>query len=45
MAKENPDTHPKKKGDNSAFQKFDALVKRVVRVPKDQVRDKPKGSS
>ncbi|HUG12480.1 MAG TPA: hypothetical protein VMM36_15790, partial [Opitutaceae bacterium] len=37
MAKENPETGEKKpKNDNSAFQKFDALAKRVIRVPKDK---------
>ncbi len=42
MAKENPNTRPKGKPDKDAFRKFDALAKRIIRVPKDQVRDKPK---
>lgn len=38
MAKENQST--KKKGNNSAFQRFQRLAQKIVRVPKDQARDK-----
>lgn len=39
MAKENPDTKTKK-DTNSAFQKFDALARRIIRVPKEQIQKK-----
>ena len=38
MAKENRDT--KKKRDSSAYQKFEQLARKIVRVPKDQARGK-----
>lgn len=38
MSSENPDTKPKK-GTNSAFRKFEQLAKKIVRVPRDKVRD------
>ena len=37
MAKENPDTKSKPK---SAFQKFEQLAAKIVRVPKDKAQDK-----
>jgi len=40
MAKENPDTKPKEKADKSAFEKFDRLAKKIIRVPKDQAQTK-----
>jgi len=36
MAKENRDTPAKKKGNNSAFRRFEQLAKKIVRVPKSQ---------
>lgn len=37
MAKDPPNTQePKKKGGNSAFQKFEELARKIVRVPKSQ---------
>ena len=38
MAKENPDTKPKK-DTNSAFRKFEQLAKKIVRVPKDKAQE------
>ena len=40
MAKESRDT--KQKADKDAFRKFDALAKRIIRVPKDQLKTKSK---
>jgi hypothetical protein len=41
MAKDNPNTRPKKPKAPTPFQKFDALAKRVIRVPKEALQ-KPK---
>lgn len=42
MAKDSPDTKPKKPKEPTPFEKFDALAKRVIRVPKNQVQAKSK---
>ena len=42
MAKENPDTKAK---EETPFQRFEALVRKIVRVPKDQVREPDKSKS
>jgi hypothetical protein len=34
MAKDNPNTRPKKPKELTPFQKFDALAKKIIRVPK-----------
>jgi hypothetical protein len=34
MATENPNTRPKKAKEPTPFQKFDALARKIVRVPK-----------
>ncbi len=44
MAKENPDTKPKEKADKSAFERFDRLAKKIIRVPKDQAQDPKNGT-
>lgn len=36
MAKENPDTKPKKE---TPFQRFERLARRIARVPKDKLQD------
>jgi hypothetical protein len=41
MAKDQPKTGPKPK-EPTPFQKFDALARRVVRVPKAAIRDERK---
>jgi len=41
MATDTPNTPMKKKGGNSAFRKFEELAKKIVRVPKDKVQEKP----
>ena len=43
MAKDQPKTEPKTKAQArkpTPFEKFDRLAKRIIRVPKDQARDK-----
>jgi hypothetical protein len=45
MATENPNTRPKKAKEPTPFQKFDALAKRVIRVPKDQMRTRSEKAS
>lgn len=43
MAKDNPNTRPKKPKEPkepTPFQKFDALAKRIIRVPKDKILQK-----
>ncbi len=37
MAKDNHDTKPKKAKEPTPFQKFDALAKKIVRVPKREI--------
>jgi len=41
MAKENPDTKPKP-GKPNPFRRFEDLARKIVRVRKEQVREKPK---
>jgi hypothetical protein len=41
MAKESQDTGSKKRPE-TPFQRFEDLVRRIVRVPKNQIQDKPK---
>jgi hypothetical protein len=40
MAKDNPNTQPKKPKEPTPFQKFDALAKRVIRVPKREIEQR-----
>jgi len=42
MAKENPDTRPKTE---TPFQRFEALARKIVRVPKHQARERKKAQS
>ncbi len=44
MAKDNPSTRPKKPKEPTPFEKFDQLAKRIVRVPKERIREADKKS-
>lgn len=43
MAKDSP--KPKTPKEPTPFEKFDRLAKRIIRVPKDQIREKNKRPS